>query len=160
MRHRNYIEGRTPGPEKPPAGDFDYEVHGGGYATKRRADPRIAALVHGALGDALTVINVGAGAGSYEPRDRYVVAVEPSATMRAQRLDKAPPALDAAAERLPFDAGSFDASMACITIHQWADVHAGLRELRRVAQGPVVILTFDAQALEGFWLFDYFPVHR
>ena len=74
MRQRNYIEGRTLGPWKPPAGDFDYEMHGGGYATKRRADPRIAALVHGALGDALTVINVGAGAGSYEPRDRYVVA--------------------------------------------------------------------------------------
>lgn len=140
-----------------PAGDFDYEVHGGGYAARRRADPRIAALVQSALGDAPTVINVGAGAGSYEPRDRYVVAVEPSAAMRAQRPNNSPPALDAAAERLPFDACSFEASMACMTIHQWADVHAGLRELRRVARGPVVILTFDAQATDGFWLFDYFP---
>jgi hypothetical protein len=140
-----------------PAGDFDYEVHGRGYAMRRRPDPRIAALVHAALGDARTVINVGAGAGSYEPTDRHVVAVEPSAAMRAQRPHHLAPALDATAERLPFDDDSFDAAMATITIHQWSDVDGGLRELRRVSRGPVAILTFDAAALTDLWLNEYVP---
>jgi hypothetical protein len=140
-----------------PAGDFDYEVHGAGYTGRRQPDPRIAALVHAALGDARTVINVGAGAGSYEPLDRHVVAVEPSAAMRAQRPLHLAPALDATAERLPFDDDSFDAAMAMITIHQWSDVDAGLRELRRVSRGPVAILTFDAEALLDFWLNEYAP---
>jgi Methyltransferase domain len=140
-----------------PAGDFDYERAGRGYAGRRRTDPRIAALVHAALGDAGTVINVGAGAGSYEPRDRYMVAVEPSATMRAQRPGDLAPAIDGTAERLPFDDGSFDAGMAMITVHQWADPLAGLGELRRVARGPVVVLTFDGDALGRLWLDDYVP---
>ena len=140
-----------------PAGDFDYEAHGGGYAFQRRPDPRIAALVHAALGDARTVINVGAGAGSYEPEDRHVVAVEPAAKMRAQRPRTAAPAVDATAEALPFDDGAFDAAMAMITIHQWSDLDAGLRELRRVARGPVVVLTFDGDALADFWLDAYAP---
>ena len=140
-----------------PAGDFDYEAHGDGYTNRRQPDPRIAAMVHAALGDARTVINVGAGAGSYEPLDRYVVAVEPSAAMRAQRPHHLAPALDATAERLPFDNDSFDAAMAMITIHQWGDVDAGLRELRRVSRGPVAILTFDAEALAGLWLNEYVP---
>src|SRR3954468_325783 len=106
------------------AGDFDYEARGG-YAEVRRTDPRIAARVHAALGTARTVINVGAGGGSYEPQDRYVVAVEPSAAMRAQRPASAVPALDGAAERLPFDDDSFDAAMATVTVHQWSDVVAG-----------------------------------
>lgn len=138
-----------------PAGDFDYEAGGAGYANVRRTDPRIAAHVHAALGDARTVLNVGAGAGSYEPDGRYVVAVEPSAAMRAQRTG--PPAVDATAEALPFDDASFDAVMATITIHQWADCDAGLRELRRVSRGPVVILTFDGPAVGEFWLGDYVP---
>ncbi|MDA0162240.1 class I SAM-dependent methyltransferase [Solirubrobacter ginsenosidimutans] len=138
-----------------PAGDFDYEAGGEGYATVRRTDPRIAAYVHTALGDARTVLNVGAGAGSYEPQDRYVVAVEPSAKMRAQR--SGPPAVDATAEQLPFDSDSFDATMATITIHQWTDCDAGLRELRRVSRGAVVILTFDGPAIAEFWLEDYVP---
>ena len=138
-----------------PAGDFDYETGGGvGYARRRRTDPRIAAHVHAALGDAATVLNVGAGAGSYEPGDRYVIAVEPSAAMRAQRTR---PAVDAVAETLPFDDDSFDAAMATITIHQWRDADAGLRELRRVARGPVVILTFDPAAIRRFWLAEYVP---
>jgi Methyltransferase domain len=140
-----------------PAGDFDYEAHGAGYINRRQPDPRIAAIVHAALGDARTVINVGAGAGSYEPLDRYVAAVEPSATMRAQRPRHLAPALDATAERLPFDDISFDAAMAMITIHQWSDVDAGLRELRRVSRGPVAILTFDADALLDFWMNEYAP---
>jgi SAM-dependent methyltransferase len=144
-------------PRASAAGDFDYEAHGRGYAARRQPDPRIAAFIHDGLGDASTVINVGAGAGSYEPRDRYVVPVEPSAAMRRQRPLDAPPAVDAVAEQLPFDDDSFGAAMATVTIHQWADPYAGLRELRRVSRGPVVVLTFDAAALPEFWLNDYLP---
>ena len=144
MRHRS-------------AGDFDYEADGHDYAQRRQTDPRIAALVHRALGDARTVINVGAGAGSYEPDDRYVTAVEPSAMMRSQRPPSAPPAIDAVAESLPFDDGAFDAAMAMITVHQWSDAATGLHELRRVTRGPVVVLTFDGDALDCFWLAGYAP---
>jgi SAM-dependent methyltransferase len=139
------------------AGDFDYETHGAGYATRRRTDPRIARLVHAALGDARSVLNVGAGAGSYEPLDREVTAVEPSAQMRAQRPADRPPAIDAVAENLPFPEDNFDAAMAMITIHQWSDADRGLRELRRVSRGPVVVLTFDGDALDTLWLAAYAP---
>jgi len=139
------------------AGDFDYDTHGRGYALRRRPDPRIAALIHTALGDARTVLNVGAGAGSYEPGDRYVLAVEPSAAMRAQRPPGAAPALDASAERLPFDDDAFDAVMATVTVHQWRDTARGLAELRRVARGPVVVLTFDGDELDRLWLAEYAP---
>jgi hypothetical protein len=137
-----------------PAGDFDYERGGAGYAALRRTDPRIAAYVHAALGDARTVLNVGAGAGSYEPEDRYVVAVEPSARMRAQRRT---PAVIGVAEDLPFDDDGFDAAMAIATIHQWPDLERGLNELRRVASGPVVILTWDGPSIPAFWLGEYVP---
>lgn len=140
-----------------PAGDFDYERHGAGYTRRRQPDPRIAARIHAALGPARTVLNIGAGAGSYEPEDRYVVAVEPSAVMRAQRPRHRPPAIDATAETLPFDDDSVDAAMALLTIHQWSDLDAGLRELRRVSRGPVVVLTFDGEALREFWLNEYVP---
>ena len=139
------------------AGNVDYNRHGAGYATQRRTDPRIAALVHQALGDARTVVNVGAGAGSYEPEDRFVIAIEPSKAMRAQRPPHLWPAIDGVAENLPLDDGSVDAAMAMITVHQWTDPARGLRELRRVARGAVVVLTFDAEALEHFWLADYVP---
>ncbi|MGI5225262.1 class I SAM-dependent methyltransferase [Actinoallomurus sp. CA-142502] len=142
---------------RPIAGDFDYETHGTGYAVRRRTDPRIAAYVHAALGDARTVINVGAGAGSYEPTDRQVTPVEPSASMRAQRPAHLAPAVDAVAEDLPFPDDAFDAAMATVTIHQWSDTDAGLRELRRVSRGPVVILTFDGDALDLLWLAEYAP---
>jgi len=125
----------------------DYEEHGRTYAQHRRADPRIAARIHAALGDARTVLNVGAGAGSYEPDDRWVLAVEPSATMRAQRPPGSAPAIDARAEALPLDDDAVDAAMACITIHHWEPPEAGLRELRRVARGPVVVFTFDLREL-------------
>jgi SAM-dependent methyltransferase len=139
------------------AGDFDYDAAGGGYAAQRRTDPRIAALVHAALGPARTVLNVGAGAGSYEPGDRDVTAVEPSASMRSQRPPHLRPAIDATAEHLPFGRASFDAAMAMVTVHQWADTDQGLRELRRVSRGPVVVLTFDGDALDLLWLADYVP---
>ncbi|MEY2442725.1 MAG: hypothetical protein QOJ46_2151 [bacterium] len=132
----------------------DYERHGRTYARHRRADPRIAARIHAALGDARSVVNVGAGAGSYEPHDRDVLAVEPSATMRAQRPPGAAPAIEARAEALPFDDGSFDAAMACITIHHWEPPERGLAELRRVARGPVAVLTFDLDALPA-WQRDH-----
>lgn len=125
----------------------DYERHGRAYARHRRTDPRIAACIHAALGDARTVLNVGAGAGSYEPRDRWVLAVEPSATMRAQRPRGAAPAIAARAEALPFDDGAVDAAMACVTIHHWEPPAAGLAELRRVARGPVAVLTFELDRL-------------
>lgn len=139
------------------AGDFDYEAHGMGYARQRRTDPRIAAAVHSGLGAARTVLNVGAGAGSYEPDDRYVIAVEPSQAMRAQRPAGRVPAIAAVAENLPFDDAVFDAAMATVTVHQWSDLDQGLSELRRVTRGPIVILTFDAEALQRFWLADYAP---
>jgi SAM-dependent methyltransferase len=138
-------------------GDFDYDAGGASYTQYRRPDPRLAARIHARLGDARSVINVGAGAGSYEPTDRYVVAVEPSATMRAQRPAQFVPALHGVAEALPFDDDSFDAAMAMSTVHQWNDAAAGLRELRRVARGPVVVLAFDYNALLRFWLVDYLP---
>jgi SAM-dependent methyltransferase len=140
-----------------PVGDFDYETHGAGYGLRRRTDPRIASYVHQALADAKTVINVGAGAGSYEPEDRYVVAVEPSAQMRSERPAHRVPAIDARAESLPFDDGCFDAAMAMVTVHQWSDSDSGLTELRRVSRGPVVILTFDGDALDRLWLSEYVP---
>ena len=132
----------------------DYERHGRTYAEHRRADPRIAARIHAALGDAKTVLNVGAGTGSYEPSDRWVLAVEPSATMRAQRPPGIAPALDARAEGLPFDDDAFDAAMACVTIHHWQPPVAGLRELRRVARGPVVVFTFDLDHVPA-WQHEY-----
>lgn len=128
----------------------DYELHGRTYARHRRPDPRIAARVHAALGDARTVLNVGAGTGSYEPIDRWVLAVEPSATMRAQRPPGAAPAIAAQAESLPLDDGAVDAAMACVTIHHWHPVEAGLVELRRVSRGPVVIFTFELDSLPAW----------
>jgi SAM-dependent methyltransferase len=138
-------------------GDFDYEAHGAAYGQRRRADPRIAAQVRQALGEARTVLNVGAGAGSYEPDDRWVLAVEPSRSMRSQRPATAAPAIEAFAEALPLDDASVDAVMATITVHQWSDHRKGLAELRRVSRGPVVALTFDGDALDRFWLAEYAP---
>lgn len=132
----------------------DYEQHGRSYARHRRPDPRIATRIHAALGEARTVVNVGAGTGSYEPPDRWLLAVEPSATMRAQRPPAAAPAIAARAEALPLDDDAVDAAMACVTIHHWEPPQAGLAELRRVARGPVVVFTFDLDCLPA-WQQDY-----
>jgi SAM-dependent methyltransferase len=134
-----------------------YDRTGVGYAQVRRADPRIASFVERGLGDARTVLNVGAGAGSYEPAAREVTAVEPSDVMIAQRAADAAPVVQATAEDLPFDDDSFDAAMAMITVHHWRDLAAGVAEMRRVARDRVVILTFDPAPLQGFWFLDYFP---
>jgi len=140
-----------------PAGDIDYETTGVGYESQRRADPRIAARISAALGDTRSVLNVGAGGGSYEPTDRYVLAVEPSAAMRARRPQGAVPAIDAVAAALPFDDRSIDAAMAIFTVHQWPDYAAGLQELRRVTRGPIVLMTIDGDRLSDFWLGAYLP---
>lgn len=138
-------------------GDFDYEAHGQFYAERRRTDPRIAAMVHEALGPARTVLNVGAGAGSYEPTDRHVIAIEPSAAMRAQRPAHLVTAIHGVAEALPLEDGSVDAAMATVTVHQWPDLEKGLGELVRVTRGPIVILTFDGDVLDRLWLGAYAP---
>ncbi|TQS44066.1 class I SAM-dependent methyltransferase [Cryptosporangium phraense] len=139
------------------AGDADYGRIGGAYSTYRRPDPRIAAAIEHALGPARTVLNVGAGAGSYEPAGRSVTPVEPSASMRAQRPPTLAPAIDAVAEHLPFADDAFDAAMTTFSVHQWSDPAAGLRELRRVTRGPVAVLTSDPALLDRFWLADYAP---
>src|ERR1700749_981815 len=100
---------------------YDYDRRGHRYSNHRQTDPRIARYVHDALGDATTILNVGAGAGSYEPPDRYVLALEPSAAMRAQRPAHLRPALIGSAEALPLDDRSVDAVMAMVTIHHWKD---------------------------------------
>jgi hypothetical protein len=138
------------------AGDVDYSPLARGYPAYRRPDPRIESAIVSALGDARTVLNVGAGAGSYEPIDRTVTAVEPSASMRAQR-PPGRPAIDATAESLPFDDDSFDASMATFSVHQWSHLEMGLAEMRRVTRGPVAILSADPATIERFWLSDYAP---
>jgi SAM-dependent methyltransferase len=134
-----------------------YETIGRRYSATRHADPKIARLLNSAIGDAASVVNVGAGTGSYEPADRRLVAVEPSSMMLRQRPRGSAPAVQATAEALPFSDRSFDAAMAILTLHHWDDPPAGLRELRRVAS-RVVVLTLDIEALDSFWLLtDYFP---
>ncbi|MDP4149938.1 MAG: class I SAM-dependent methyltransferase [Bacteroidota bacterium] len=137
---------------------FDYDRFGGKYSSFRQTDERIAQYVHKALSGARTVLNVGAGAGSYEPEGKYIVAVEPSVTMRQQRMaaGKAP-AINAKADNLPFDDNAFDASMAMVTVHHWPDMDKGLKEIRRVTKQQVVIMTFDPQKLDDFWVAEYFP---
>ncbi|MEL6663854.1 MAG: class I SAM-dependent methyltransferase [Pseudomonadota bacterium] len=133
-----------------------YDKIGGGYAKHRKPDPRIAEQIHAALGNARTVLNVGAGAGSYEPADRDVIALEPSAEMIRQRPPGAARAVQGVAEHIPFEDDAFEATMAVLTVHHWADAEAGLKEMRRVAKDRLVILTFDA-AGPYFWLADYLP---
>jgi SAM-dependent methyltransferase len=135
-----------------------YDAIGRTYPTTRRTDPRIAASIWGALGEARTVLNVGAGTGSYEPRDRDVVAVEPSAVMAAQRSVAAALVVRASAEQLPFPDRSFDAAMAVLSDHHWRDRLRGLRELRRVARHRVVLFNADPGQAERFWLTgEYLP---
>lgn len=134
-----------------------YDRIGAGYRRFRLPDQRIAARLREALGDARSVLNVGAGTGSYEPEDLQVTAVEPSAVMIAQRPPSAAPVVQASAESLPFPDASVDACMGVLTIHHWHDIERGLAELRRVARRRVVLLTWVAEH-EPFWLRrDYFP---
>lgn len=136
-----------------------YDVIGHRYATTRREDPRLRDRIFSALAESRSVANVGAGTGSYEPCDRRVIAIEPSAVMVAQRPAGIAPAIRATAAPLPLRDDSVDAAMAILTIHHWDDqLEPGVRELRRVARGPVVIVTYDPSVSAGMWLMrDYFP---
>ena len=128
-----------------------YDEIGAGYVRRRQPDPRIAAAIHAGLGDARTVVNVGAGTGSYEPADRCVVAVEPSRVMAAQRPPGSAPVVIGSAEKLPLADDTVDAAMTAMSLHHWPDWRAGLAEMRRVARDRVVLFTWDPGA-EGFWL--------
>lgn len=136
-----------------------YDGIGHGYARTRREDPGFRARFHHHLGDARTVVNVGAGTGSYEPDDRYVLAIEPSDVMCAQRPADRAPAIRASAGDLPLRNGAVDAAMAILTLHHWDDEQErGVRELRRVSRGPVVIVTYDPEISGTMWLMaDYLP---
>jgi SAM-dependent methyltransferase len=138
-----------------------YDRIGGGYGGGRRTDPRIAAVLTAALGDAGSVVNVGAGTGSYEPGDRLVVAADPSPVMLAQRPAGSAPCVQASAEALPFGDGTFSAAMAVLTIHHWSNKPRGLTEMRRVARGPLVFFGGHNRKLNtSWWLHDYFPAAR
>ncbi|MFN2615935.1 MAG: class I SAM-dependent methyltransferase [Thermoleophilaceae bacterium] len=135
-----------------------YDTLGRRYAAIRRPDPRLAAAIWSALGDARSVVNVGGGTGSYEPPDREVIAVEPSEVMIAQRPAGAAPAVRAAAESLPLGDGAVDAALAVLTMQHWDEVDRGLRELLRVARRRVVLVTMDVDVLAELWLIrDYVP---
>jgi SAM-dependent methyltransferase len=133
----------------------NYDSIGINYAELRKPDPRIAAAIQAALGSAKTVLNVGAGTGSYEPADRQITAVEPSLEMIRKRAPSAARVLQASADDLPFENGAFDTAMAILTIHHWPDKQAGLKEMRRVTRGRIVLLTFDPACRP--WLTDYLP---
>lgn len=134
-----------------------YDAIGRSYSTRRRSDPRLATRIAALIGRDGTVLNVGAGTGSYEPIHSRVIAVEPSAVMISQRSASAAPVVRAVAEALPFRGQAFDVVLAVLTIHHWNDQKRGLEECARVARERVVLLTWDPQA-DGFWLVrDYFP---
>jgi SAM-dependent methyltransferase len=160
-RHRSLVGEQNPwlaSRKGADAGRAIYDQIGRGYREVRRPHPRIAERIEAALGDAESVLNVGAGTGSYEPLGRRVVAVEPSQQMIEQRPEGSAAVVQASAEPLPFADDSFDAAMAIISIHHWNDLPAELSEMRRVARRRVVILTFDPEPLGDLWLVkDYFP---
>lgn len=133
-----------------------YDTIGVNYSDLRKPDPRIETVISNAFGSAETVLNVGAGTGSYEPADRTVTAIEPSSEMIRQRGLSAAPVVQGCAESLPFGDNSFDASMAILSVHHWTDQQKGLSEMRRVTCGPVIVLTYDPE-FRAFWLLDYFP---
>jgi SAM-dependent methyltransferase len=136
-----------------------YDTMGIGYAGVRRPDPRLAAVINAALGDAATVVDIGAGTGSYEPSDRSVIAVEPSSTMISQRLPGSPPAVRAFAEALPLADRCSDVAMAVLTVFHWTDLRRGLEEMCRVAH-RVLILTVDPEVVSTLWIIaDYVPAH-
>jgi len=134
-----------------------YDRIGQVYAQHRKPDPRWSEQIHAALGDAERIINVGAGTGNYEPTNRQVVAVEPSAVMIAQR--PAGPVVQGVAEALPVPDQTFDAAMGLLTAHHWSDVAAGLNEMARVAKHQILMI-FEPEISHQFWLLDYFPSGR
>lgn len=138
--------------------EASYNTIGRGYSEIRCPDPRIASAIWTALGSASSVVNVGAGAGSYEPQDREVIAIEPSQVMIAQRPADAAPAIQASAEALPLEDQSVDAAMAVLTLHHWDDVQRGISELIRVTRKRLVLATMDVEVIAQQWLIrDYLP---
>ncbi len=135
-----------------------YDEIGNGYSLTRKPDPRISQRINAALGNCASIINVGAGSGSYEPADKGVIAIEPSATMIRQRAVDSAPVVQGVAEQLPFADKSFDGALASLTIHHWEKSGPGLAEMRRVARNRIVIFTWDQEIWESFWLIrEYFP---
>jgi SAM-dependent methyltransferase len=134
-----------------------YDDIGRTYSGRRQSDPRIAAAIDGALSGCESILNVGAGTGSYEQQSGRVVAIEPSRTMIMQRPADAAPVVQGCAESLPFRDGSFDAVLGIMTVHHWTDQTKGLAECARVARRRVVLLTNDFDVCATFWLFDYIP---
>jgi SAM-dependent methyltransferase len=134
-----------------------YDNIGRTYSRRRQSDPRIRDAIESALVGCESILNVGAGTGSYEPRSPTVVAVEPSQTMIAQRPHGSAPVVQGCAEALPFRDGSFDAVLGILTVHHWTDQAKGFSECKRVARSKVVFLTIDVDVCAKFWLFDYFP---
>ena len=135
----------------------NYEIVGQHYTSLRKPDPKIAKVIHAELDGAETIVNIGAGTGSYEPLDKQIAAVEPSDTMIAQRNGRENAEIYRAyAEDLPFRSNSFDVALAILTIHHWNNWQKGLQEALRVAKTKVVLFTWVGMP-EGFWLFDYFP---
>ncbi len=139
----------------------DYDEIGVDYVVTRQPDPRISYRIIQAIGNSASVVNVGAGAGSYEPKDLRIIAVEPSRTMIRQRAPSAVAIIQGAAERLPLVDSAVDAAIAILTVHHWTDIAQGLTEMRRVARNRVVILTWDQEVWKSFWLFcEYLPSAR
>jgi SAM-dependent methyltransferase len=134
-----------------------YDDIGRTYSRARQSDPRIAAAIEMAIEGCQSILNVGAGAGSYEPESRAVIAVEPSRTMIAQRPAGTAPVVQARAESLPFRDASFDAVVGILTLHHWEDQRRGFSECARVARSRVVFLTIEVDECARFWLFDYLP---
>lgn len=137
-----------------------YDRIGEGYDATRQPDPRIAVRIRAALGISATAVNIGAGAGSYEPPDIPVIAVEPSLTMIRQRSAASAPVVQAVAEDLPFPDRAFDAALAVLSVHHWEDKKRGLDEMRRVARERAVVMSWDPAVVARFWLLEYFPCIR
>jgi SAM-dependent methyltransferase len=140
------------------AGDVNYELIGNSYKGFRKPETKILEVILSQLGNAHSVLNVGAGTGSYEPKDLNITAVEPSSTMREQRPKELKPAVDAIAEDLPFADKTFDASMSIFSIHQWKDLRKGLSEMRRVTQGKVILMSCLPSRVCDYWLYEYAPL--
>lgn len=134
-----------------------YDQIGRTYAATRISDSRIAEQISRALGNAETVVNVGAGTGSYEPSDRRMLAVEPSGTMLAQRPSGSAPVVQAVAGALPFMDDSFDAAMSVLSTHHWTNLSKGIAEMRRVSRDRAVVFTYDVECIDDFWVCRYFP---
>ena len=137
---------------------FDYDKFGGNYSNIRQEEPEIAKYINNELIDCKTILNVGAGADSYEPVDKFTISLEPSEKMRKQRMEKGKfPAVIGKSDEIPFDSDSFDCCMSILSVHHWPDMKKGINEMIRVSKKKVLIMTFDPDRLDDFWNSEYFP---